>query len=138
MPAKLYVGIKAVILKDNKMLLLRREDGTEGPFWDLPGGRLQPNETITQALIRELQEELPSFQNPQIGELLWVYKRTKPLSDGAELLLIYYHLKGNLGEIVLSSEHSRSVWVGEADFASLDAPYNPGFPNLLSKALESL
>lgn len=48
----------AIIIKDNKLLLLKR---SEEPFlnhWDLPGGFMQEKETPEQALRREMKEEL--------------------------------------------------------------------------------
>lgn len=51
-------GAKALILRDGQVLLVRerRSDGTE--FWGLPGGGVRPDETLTSALHRELDEEL--------------------------------------------------------------------------------
>lgn len=53
---------RGVILRDNKLLLLRRtRQNSEGKIdnWlSIPGGGLDPGETPQQAVIRELQEEL--------------------------------------------------------------------------------
>lgn len=38
----------------NELLLLRQNDK---PFWVLPGGTLEPNETLVDCAIRELKEE---------------------------------------------------------------------------------
>ncbi|HZW60779.1 MAG TPA: NUDIX domain-containing protein [Candidatus Babeliales bacterium] len=60
MPSIFYVGIKGVIVNNNKVLLLKSKSKIDdGQFWDLPGGRMESNETIQEALIRELIEELP-------------------------------------------------------------------------------
>lgn len=49
---------KALITAGDRILLVkeRHEDGT--PFWTLPGGGLEPDESETQALKREVAEEL--------------------------------------------------------------------------------
>jgi mutator protein MutT len=46
-------------VKENKFLLLKRSLGGHGysGYWGLPGGTVEPNETPTEAIIRELQEE---------------------------------------------------------------------------------
>ena len=49
------VSVKAVIIKDEKLLLVK-EGGDE--FWSLPGGGVDHGETDIQALKRELSEEL--------------------------------------------------------------------------------
>ena len=48
------VSVKAKIKQNNKILLVK-EDGKK---WDLPGGGLEHNETIEEALKRELKEEV--------------------------------------------------------------------------------
>lgn len=50
--------VTAVIIKNGKLLLLKRK---EEPFlgkWDLPGGYMNQDETPEKALIREVKEEL--------------------------------------------------------------------------------
>ena len=51
-------GAKALITSDDAVLLVKEyhEDGT--PFWTLPGGGVRPDESLTDGLYRELQEEL--------------------------------------------------------------------------------
>jgi 8-oxo-dGTP diphosphatase len=49
----------AVVWRDGRVLLTRRPPG--GPLglkWEFPGGKLEPGETVEQALARELREEL--------------------------------------------------------------------------------
>jgi len=50
----------AIILKDNKILLVHRSDYTPTfpNTWACPGGRGDPGETPEQAVIRELKEEV--------------------------------------------------------------------------------
>ncbi len=49
---------KALLTAGERVLLVeeRHSDGT--PFWTLPGGGVEPSETPTEGLSRELQEEL--------------------------------------------------------------------------------
>ncbi|WP_406272308.1 NUDIX domain-containing protein [Nocardia sp. NBC_00881] len=53
---QLVVG--AVVAHDGKVLLLQRPaDDFMGGIWELPSGKVDPGETLDQALIREVKEE---------------------------------------------------------------------------------
>ena len=49
---------KAVIVKDNKaLILLRASSEKKGGRWDLPGGHLNEGEDLMEGLLREVYEE---------------------------------------------------------------------------------
>ena len=48
-----------IIIHNGKILLAQRKKGKALEFkWELPGGKLEPNETLEECLTRELIEEL--------------------------------------------------------------------------------
>ena len=49
----------AIILKDGLILLTRRRPDAHLPnLWEFPGGKVEPGESLTAALQREIHEEL--------------------------------------------------------------------------------
>ena len=46
------------ILKEGKYLIAKRGKGVDEGFWEFPGGKVEPNESQVDAIIRELKEEL--------------------------------------------------------------------------------
>ncbi len=61
-PDKTVVDVVAAIIfsknKSSVLLALRKPEQHQGNRWEFPGGKQEPGETLTTALIRELQEEL--------------------------------------------------------------------------------
>lgn len=48
----------AIICNDNKILAAQRGYGEFKGGWEFPGGKLEPQETGSQACVREIREEL--------------------------------------------------------------------------------
>jgi ADP-ribose pyrophosphatase YjhB (NUDIX family) len=53
-PARHYVTLKAAVWKGDRLLLVHEDTGES----DLPGGRIERDESIEQGLRREIREEL--------------------------------------------------------------------------------
>jgi ADP-ribose pyrophosphatase YjhB (NUDIX family) len=46
-----------VAVHDDQLLLVRRGTGPAAGEWSIPGGRVEPGETLAEAVVRELAEE---------------------------------------------------------------------------------
>lgn len=114
------VGVKGLIVQNNKLLLLKssyKNESTE--VWDLPGGRLQKTDTnIEKGLERELAEELPGVTEITIGSLVHASWIQKDFSDGTGWMLLYYMVSVKLpGKIALTDEHSEYLWVSRFELS---------------------
>lgn len=84
------IGVRAVIYKDGKILAVKhkRKDGSVADFWAIPGGGLDPSESLEDGLRRELQEELGVDVRP--GRLLFVQQFRSGRADRDEELEFFF------------------------------------------------
>ncbi len=51
------VCVGAVAVDADRLLLVRRGHGPAAGCWSIPGGRVQPGESLAEAVVREVAEE---------------------------------------------------------------------------------
>ena len=51
------VCVGAIAIDDGRLLLVRRRNEPGLGSWSVPGGRVEPGETVQEAVVRELLEE---------------------------------------------------------------------------------
>ena len=60
----------AILVRADRILVCSRPRGSDlADFWEFPGGKAEPGETLREALIREIREELSLEVRPQ--EIFW-------------------------------------------------------------------
>ncbi len=107
---ELQVGVKALIEQDGKYLFLRRDKAFQsGPQkWDIPGGRIKPEEALSDALIREVHEET-GLELEQASVLLAAQDIFVPEKSLHVVRLTYCATA--TGEVAISDEHDDYRWM---------------------------
>lgn len=83
------IGVGAAIIKDDKILLIKRLKEPEGGFWALPGGKLDLFETCEDAVIRETFEELGiKIHNPFLLSLMDMWNENEAYHWVAPIYLV--------------------------------------------------
>ncbi|GAB4577549.1 MAG: NUDIX domain-containing protein [Anaerolineales bacterium] len=73
--SKHRLGVRAAIVRDNAILVVEFDDET-GLHYNLPGGGVDPGESLFEALHREVREETAA--HIEIGRLLLTYEYHPP------------------------------------------------------------
>src|SRR5580700_3701240 len=79
-PESPLVGVGAVIVHENRVLLIRRGTPPLLGEWSLPGGVLECGETLREAVVREAREETGLVIETR--DMLGVYERVIRAEDG--------------------------------------------------------
>ncbi|MCF6136607.1 NUDIX domain-containing protein [Pseudalkalibacillus berkeleyi] len=69
----------AIIIEDNKILLTEYDNPIRGKVYDFPAGGTEPNETISEAVMREALEE--ACIEVKVGSLAFVYEYAPHLNQ---------------------------------------------------------
>lgn len=75
-------AVRAIVLDPDDRVLLVRFDFPDGAArWAAPGGGIDPGESTTDALRRELTEET-GLVDPEIGDEIWTRTHVVPFVNG--------------------------------------------------------
>lgn len=98
-----------------RLLLVRRAHDPGKGRWSLPGGRVEPGETDSQALVREMREETGLAVTP--GRLVGSLER---LSLTGVLQIFDYACTVVDGRLRAGDDADDAAWVATARFYTLD------------------
>lgn len=128
---KLPVSAKAVLIsKDGKVLVLRKDSGLA----DLPGGKVEKDEDLYEALQREIEEEVQF--SPKKYKFITSWVKHNPLLGDRLVLVFEARLKRkaeNL-KIKLSDEHTWGQFLDAEGVNEVDG-LAPGYINALQICL---
>lgn len=101
------VGVWFYAVSTNRYLYLMRNDRKNPDSWGLPGGKVEANETLLDALKRECQEEIGSM--PEYLKLVPLEKFTS--TDNGFVYNTFFCSVATEFQPVLNNEHLAYAWV---------------------------
>lgn len=124
-PDNPLVGVGAVIVEGDRVLLIRRGQPPLLGEWSLPGGVLECGETLREAVAREAREETGLLV--ETGEMLGVYERV--IRDDVKRVRYHYVLIDFLcravgGDLNAGSDAADVRWFAREELPALNLAYD--------------
>ena len=124
-PDNPLVGVGAVIIEGDRVLLIRRGQPPLLGEWSLPGGVLECGETLREAVAREAREETGLLV--ETGEMLGVYERV--IRDDEKRVRYHYVLIDFLcraigGDLKAGSDAADVRWFTRDEIPALNLAYD--------------
>ena len=119
-PKRPLVGVGAIILRRDRILMAQRGKEPLKGWWSLPGGALELGESLQDAVCREVLEETGLEVEPV--KLFEVFERITRDDAGApeyHYILIDYVCKVSGGKLFPGDDVCAVEWVRRRDLANL-------------------
>lgn len=132
MEPKLFVSMKAFVVHDGKVLILRESakdaERTQVGRYDVAGGRVKPGQRFDENLLREIREETGLAVD--IGRPFHV-DEWRPVVGGEpwQIVATFFECFAASDAVTLSDEHDDYQWIDPRDYQRFDliANLRPAF-----------
>jgi len=136
-PQRPYLAVSAAIIRDGKVLVVRRARKPALGIYTLPGGVVEAGETLTRALTREVREETALAIEPVAlaGHREVIVKD----ADGRierHFVILCFASRWVSGEPVLNEELDDARWIDPAELANLRT--TEGIAEIVATAVKRL
>lgn len=119
MPPKLFLAVKAFVVFENKILIIREspayETGVQPGKFDVPGGRIKPGESWKKTLLREVNEE--TGLTVTIGKPFFVNEVRNQVKDEEwQIVRVFFECQTNSNQVQVSTDHDRFEWINPSEY----------------------
>ena len=136
-PQRPYLAVSAAIIRDGKVLVVRRARNPALGIYTLPGGGVETGETLMQAVTREVREETAL----EIEPVALAGHREAIVRDAQgrverHFVILCFAARWRSGEAVLNEELDDARWLEPAALAGLRT--TEGLAEIVAAAIERL
>jgi ADP-ribose pyrophosphatase YjhB (NUDIX family) len=136
-PTRPFLAASAAILRDGKVLVVRRARAPANGVFSLPGGVVESGETLHEAVAREVMEETGLTIEPvALAGYRETIVRDKDARVERHFVILPFAAHWIAGEPVLNEELSEWRWVDLDELT--DLPTTPGLAEIVATAIAQL
>jgi ADP-ribose pyrophosphatase YjhB (NUDIX family) len=122
------VAVAAIVFDAHgRVLLVERGKPPGAGLWTVPGGRLEGQETLAQAVAREVREETGLIV--EVGALACVVER---MGDDFHFVILDYLARVIGGTLAAGDDARAARWADDAELARL--PLTDGLVDVIARA----
>lgn len=119
-PQRPFLAVSAAIIRDGKVLVVRRARKPALDLYTLPGGVVELGETLTEAVTREVREETALTIAPAaLAGHREVIERDGDGRVVRHFIILCFAARWIAGEPVLNEELDDARWLAPAELAGL-------------------
>lgn len=133
-PDRPYLAASVAVFRDGRILLAARAKPPLRGTFSLPGGLVEPGETLAEAALRELSEEV-GVEAEIIGFVgpVEIIEKDRESGQARRHFVVCAHAaRWVAGEPRTGAEALETRWVGPGEVAEL--PTTPGLEDILARA----
>ena len=125
-PERPFLAASVAVLRDGKVLLAARANPPAAHVFSLPGGVVEPGETLAEAALRELREEV-GVEAEMLGFIapVEVIERDEADAVRRHFVVCAHAARWRAGEPTIGAEALELLWLGEDEIASLGTEGRP-------------
>ena len=115
-PERPILGVGAVVIDGDEVLLVRRANEPLKGEWSLPGGAVELGEELSAAVVREVREE--TGVDVEVGPIVEVLDRIRRDSDGRarfHYVLVDFVCRPKSRALASGSDALAAVWATRAE-----------------------
>src|SRR5262245_12476106 len=119
-PQRPFLAVSAAIVRDGKILVVRRARAPAHGLYTLPGGVVEVGETLMEAVAREVREETSMTVEP-VALAGFREAVTRDGQDRVErhFVILCFAARWQAGEPALNEERDEARWIDPAELAGL-------------------
>jgi ADP-ribose pyrophosphatase YjhB (NUDIX family) len=136
-PTRPFLAVSAAIVREDKVLVVRRARPPANGLYTLPGGVVEAGETLEEAVAREVLEETSMTIAPvALAGFREAIARDRDERVERHFVILCFASRWLAGEPVLNEELSEARWLEPAELAGLQT--TPGLADIVTAAFDRL